>query len=207
MVILYMTDRAKSQVVMFMVALLLTLSLPTLAQSFSQRKVSGTPYDIYLDSFRSVASQGPGAGPLAMTSVQEWLEKANDIRYDHIEAYRLRSPEEVEASGYGDCKDKALWLFAKLSAAGAHNIQLVIGKKNSQAEEFHAWLYLTLGGCTYLLDPTANEPICEASDFGVDEYIPIYAYDHHGAYDYEIAGTGLTTSMQDPTQIPSVADP
>ena len=207
MVILYMTDRVKNQVVMLMVALLLTLSLPTLAQSFSRREVSETPYDIYLDSFRSVASRSPGAGPLAMASVQEWLEKANDIRYNHIEAYRPRSPEEVEASGYGDCKDKALWLFAKLSAAGAHNVQLVIGKKDSQAEEFHAWLYLTLGDCTYLLDPTANESFCETSDFGVDEYIPIYAYDHHGAYVYETAVTGLTSAVQDPTQIPSVADP
>ena len=140
-----------------------------------------------------------------MVLVREWTEKANDIRYDHIEAYRPRSPNEVEASGRGDCKDKALWLYSKLTAAGARNVQLVIGKKDNQAQEFHAWLYLTLNGQAYLLDPTLSGSVCEASDFGIDEYIPVYSYDRNGAYVYETTGTGPIFATGYETPMPSVA--
>ena len=184
---------------------LLLFSTPALAQFFSRQEVSHTSYDLYLDSFRSVASQASGAGPLTLDLVREWTEKANDIPYNHVEPYRFRSPEEVEASGYGDCKDKALWLYSKLSAAGARHIQLVIGRKDTQAGEFHAWLYLTFCGRTYLLDPTISGSISEASDYSADEYVPVYAYDRSGAYAYATEGDGSTLAINYQMAVPRIA--
>lgn len=200
-----MKDNSKSQAVVMAAVLLLILSTPAGAQSFSRREISQTPYDSYMGSFRTVASRGSGTGHLTMDQVQDLTERANDFRYDHIEAYKPQSPEGLEATGRGDCKDKAVWLYAKLAAAGAQNVQFVIGKKDSGAEEFHAWLYLTFNGRTYLLDPTFSSSASEASEFGADEYIPVYAYDTHGAYVYESANAGLSFDPRYQMPIPSVA--
>lgn len=199
-----MKGESRNQAVIAGTVLFLILSTPLLAQSIARHQVSQTPYDPYMGAFRTVAARGLGHG-LNMEAVKQLTEKANDIRYDHIEDFRARSPEEVEASGRGDCKDKALWLYSKLTAMGAQDIQLVIGKKDSRAQEFHAWLYLSLNGHTYLLDPTFSASVSEASDFGAEEYIPVYAYSANGSYVYDTAAAGMTSDPRYEMPIPSIA--
>jgi transglutaminase-like putative cysteine protease len=201
-----MKGRNQSQAAVVVAAILLVIpSIPASAQTFNRREVSQTPYDSYMGSFRTVAARGPGSGLLTMDQVQALTERANDFRYNHVEAYKPQSPEELEATGRGDCKDKAVWLYARLAEAGAREVQLVIGKSDSRAQEFHAWLYLKLGGRTYLLDPTFSGSVNEASEFGMEEYIPVYAYDSNGSYIYEGANTGLTFDPRYQMPIPSVA--
>jgi transglutaminase superfamily protein len=198
-----MREEAKGRVtVLVAVVLLMILSLPAVAQSLSRREVTSTPYDSYLGSFRTVASKGAGLGSLTGAVVHNLTERANDFRYEHIEAYRPQSPEQLEASGRGDCKDKALWLYAKLRAAGARNVQMVIGKKDTRSEEFHAWIYLTLDGRTYLLDPTFSSSVVEASEFGAEEYIAVYGYDGAGTYVYDTAAAGISFDPRYQTPMP-----
>jgi len=200
-----MKENNRNQAMMVAAVLLLVSVLPAQAQFSSRREVSQTPYDAYMGAFRSVAERGPGQGLLTTATVEGLTERAYDFRYDHIEAYRARSPEEVESSGRGDCKDKALWLYSKLAAAGARDMQLVVGKKDNQAQEFHAWLYLSFNGRTYLLDPTFSGSMTEVSEVGADEYIPVYAYDNHGSYIYETATAALNFDPRYQTPIPTVA--
>src|SRR5204862_8270892 len=110
--------------------LILGLSVPVFGQSIGRHEVARTPYDPYMTAFRRVVSRMPGQGSLSLATVEKLAEKAHDIRYDHLEDYLARSPEEVESSGRGDCKDKALWLYSKLLAVGARDLQMVIGKKD-----------------------------------------------------------------------------
>lgn len=185
-------------------ALLLVGAFPLLSQSLGRYPVSSTPYDPYLDTFREAAHRPVAARNLSSEEVGRLTEAAYDFRYDHAANYRPKTPQELEASGRGDCKDKAVWLFSKLAASGARDLHLVIGKKHLNADEFHAWLYLKMNGRTYLLDPTFSESAEPVSEFSADEYIPVYSYTGDQSFAYGTSGA-LAGDPRYQTAIPTVA--
>ena len=123
---------------------------------------------------------------MSVEQVGQWTREEHRIRYEHVGDYRWKTPKEVDSSWTGDCKDKALWLYAKLKEAGVRDLRLVIGRKDRGSRQFHAWLYLTLDGLAYLLDPTRSGDVWKQTEFGDDEYIPAYSFDGESAYSHGI---------------------
>ena len=162
----------------------LVLSVSVSAAVLPATEVRTTPYDPYLGVFRQIAARPASANAVTMDQVEEWTWKASKFDYSHDDDYHWKTPEQLDAAGAGDCKDKALWLYSKLHAAGAHDLTMVIGKKDAAATEYHAWLYLRLGGKTFLLDPTTDGRVWEVTDFGESEYIPVYGYMAGRAFAY-----------------------
>jgi hypothetical protein len=157
-----------------------------------------------MSAYHQVVARGEGAAGLpSLEQIENWTSQAYDIGYEHTDAYRAKTPEQLEAAGRGDCKDKALWLYAKLAGAGVEDIHFVVGKKDAMADEFHAWLYFKVQGRTYLADPTFSSSVQPASDFDRDEYIPAFSYSGEQAYAYQTAAASFDPRYQ--TSIPSVA--
>ena len=155
------------------------------AITLDKQVVSQTPYDAYLAPFHRVAESPPGAEKFTLASMEKWTRAAHRIRYERRGDRPWQTPEELEHSATGDCKDKALWLYSKLKAAGATSLELVIGKQNLFDSEFHAWVIARHANRDYLLDPSNRSSVWEISDFDWDEYVPFYSYDDSNAFCYE----------------------
>ena len=171
------------------------------SQSLDRYEVPASPYDSYMGAFKTVAARGSADRQITIDEVSHWTEEASSIRYEHLSAYEWKSPAEVDATGTGDCKDKALWLYAKLTEAGARDLEIVVGKKNSRSNEYHAWLYLTLGGRSYLLDPTYSGSVADLSEFRDDEYLPAYSYTASKVFAYRSAASSVA-GVNDPRYLP-----
>lgn len=153
--------------------------------TLEKQVVLQTPYDAYLGPFRAVTQAPAGNNKFTIDAMEKWTREAHRIRYERAGEYEWKSPEEVERTATGDCKDKALWLYSKLRAAGATALELVIGKQNLSDAEFHAWVIAVFEGRSYLLDPASRGSVWEMSDFEWNEYVPFYSYDARNAFAYK----------------------
>lgn len=166
--------------------ILILAAFPAAADSALVRKpVEDLAYLAYHAEVRSIVARNGSKEQLTMDSVEKWTRAASRIRYEQTGDYTWKSPEQVEADGSGDCNDKALWLFAKLRAAGARQIEVVLGKRELAAATYHAWVRLAMAGKTYILDPTESGVVWESGEFGPAEYVPCYSFDGSRTYAYE----------------------
>jgi hypothetical protein len=85
-------------------------------------------------------------------------------------------PEQTEKRGYGDCEDKAIWLYCKLIGEGITDIRLVIGKYKESSLLFHAWVFWFDGNRTFILDPSKYKNIRDIKNFPKGYYKPYYSY-------------------------------
>ena len=141
--------------------------------------VSATPFDVKLNSIGffneptlTYASTGHAQ------SIENLFLTARAFRYVHSAFNdRWQTAEETATKRSGDCKDKAVWLYAQLRRNGYHNVHLVIGKYRPNETVFHAWVTcVDESGNAYLLDPSLQKGPKEIWDFSEKLYRPIYSF-------------------------------
>jgi len=154
--------------------------------------VPSTPYDHQMTRIQPVlfskpASHDAASKSLSLAIVNHWIQDLRGIPYGFSAEWK--TPAEVETGSAADCKGKAVALYQRMHANGAHNVRLVIGKRSSMSRKTHAWLEWNNDGANYVLDPTLNWSACRAETVGRSSYIPFYAYS--GAKKYRAASLGL----------------
>jgi hypothetical protein len=145
-------------------------------------KVDSTPYDGQMTRVAQVVHR-----PSAMHSdrasfllLDSWMTALRSMPYEY--SPKWRTPREVLSTRMGDCKGKAVALYEKLRAHGAHNVRLIIGKHHVDDARTHAWVEWETAQGTLLLDPTFNWRATRTNDQDFSNYIPFYAYDGSRKY-------------------------
>ena len=152
--------------------------------------VPSTPYDHQMSRIQPVLYSQAAASEhsdLSLAIVNHWMTHLREIPYGYSSEWKL--PNEVESAPSADCKGKAVALYEKMQANGAHNVRLVIGKRSWTSQKTHAWLEWNVGGASYVLDPTWNWSATRAERMGSHSYIPFYAY--AGAKKYRAAAAPM----------------
>jgi predicted transglutaminase-like cysteine proteinase len=155
------------------------VSIPCRAQTVFFA-VRSTPYDRQMNRvsmvLRSNSLNRVGrVGPLSLMYVNEWLTNLRAIPYQYSKQWK--TPAEVNSAMAGDCKGKAVMLYARMRANGATHVRFVIGKHHVSDLKTHAWLEWDTTNGTYLLDPTFNWAVTRADENDPMTYIAFYAYD------------------------------
>jgi len=110
-----------------------------------------------------------------MTRIQPVLFTKSTAHKDGFSP-QWKTPAEVEAATFADCKGKAVALYQKMSSSGAQNVRLVIGRRTSTSRKTHAWLEWNTDSGSYVLDPTINWSAYRTAEVDSHSYIPLYAY-------------------------------
>ncbi len=118
------------------------------------------------DKVQAIAAASPDPATRAIAALRLVQD---ELRYVSLSmgdgGYFARPPEEVIASGYGDCKDKSLLLVVMLRRLGiAAEVALTdIDRGHDLPQEVpmpgvfdHAIVRLTIGGQSHWVDPTAS---------------------------------------------------
>ena len=146
------------------------------------RSTGGSPYERYMGPVKEVLGAA-AARDSEWDRVTELLRTARSFRYRHNEAYVANSPEVTGRTRTGDCKDKSLWLLAKM---GSDNARFTIGKLKADSDINHAWVYWQAAdGGWYILDPTHRSRPLAVEDVRRHEYIPMYSYADNGTYHHD----------------------
>lgn len=151
--------------------------------------VPSTPYDRQMTRIQPVlfTKGATHHDSLSLAVVNHWIQDLRGIPYGFSSEWK--TPSEVATGAAADCKGKAVALYHRMSANGAHNVRLVIGKRSWMSRKTHTWLEWTTDGASYVLDPTINWRACRAEKLGSSAYIPFYAY--AGAKKYRAASSTL----------------
>lgn len=146
------------------------------------RASGGSPYERYMGPVKEVLRQ-TARRDSEFERVSALLAEARSFRYRHSEAYVANSPEVTERTRIGDCKDKSLWLLAKM---GSGNARFVIGKLKSSSDINHAWVYWQAqDGAWYILDPTHRSRPLAVDRIRSNEYVPLYSYASNTVYHHD----------------------
>jgi|SRR5947209_12168996 len=150
--------------------------------------VQSTPYDHQMTRIRPVlaSSSDRKEENLSLGLVNNWIGNLRAIPYGF--SMEWKTPDEVRAGAYADCKGKAVALYNAMHSRGAENVRLVIGKRSWTSRKTHAWLEWSTANGTYILDPTINWSAFRADRAGRSSYIPLYAY--AGTQKFRAASTG-----------------
>ena len=141
--------------------------------------VTGTPFDAKLESIGFFNEPNVTAGSAGHTeSVEKLFLIAKSFRYAHDSFNdRWQTVEETASKRSGDCKDKAVWLYAQLRRNGYHNTHLVIGKYRAKDSKLHAWVTcVDESGNAYLLDPAVQRAPKDLWGLSRTFYRPIYSF-------------------------------
>lgn len=151
--------------------------------------VAATPYDNQMTRIQPVLASKPDQAKdgLSLNLVNHWIQGLREIPYGFSPQWK--TPEEVATAPVADCKGKAVALYQKMQAHGAHNVRLVIGKRTPTSRKTHAWLEWSTAGNTYVLDPTINWTAYRSEQLGNQTYQPLYAYS--GARKYRAVDAAL----------------
>src|SRR3954468_11580049 len=138
--------------------------------------VESTPYDRQMSRIQPVllTKTETSKQNLSLAVVNQWIQSLREIPYGFSPEWK--TPDEVESAPVADCKGKAVALYQKMQAHGAHNVRLVIGRRTPTSRKTHAWLEWTVEGNTYVLDPTINWTAYRSEDLASNSYRPLYAY-------------------------------
>jgi hypothetical protein len=150
--------------------------------------VRKTPYDHQMVrvSVALTVRCADRTGSLSPALVNQWMTELRAIPYHYSRSWQ--TPDEVDFAQVGDCKGKALTLYARMRNAGATNLRLVIGKRHVYDSATHAWLEWETSAGSYLLDPTFDEAPVKLSELDSMIYRPLYAYD--GLRKYRVFNVG-----------------
>ena len=138
--------------------------------------VKSTPYDNQMARIKPVltASQESGSHQISVGVVNEWMTDLRSIPYGFTTAWK--TPAEAQSGAPADCKAKAVALYEKMTARGASNVRLVIGRRTPSSRQTHAWLAWETPEGSYVLDPTFNYVATKADRVGSKNYVPFYAF-------------------------------
>jgi hypothetical protein len=143
-------------------------------------QAAATAYDGYMKRpVEEVLGQTASAKP-GMGDVKHWLGEDYRFRYVMRDPVTPSSPAVTEATRAGDCKDKALWLAAKMSDPA--DLVFVIGRARANSRINHAWLAWASGGYTWILDPTNCPYPLRADRLRRSEYLPEFFFTRYGTF-------------------------
>ncbi len=146
--------------------------------------VKATPFDakFKFDDAVSMTSQGvKGAAPEPLKLI---FFKAKQLRYLKDEGRdHWQTPRETEINGYGDCEDKAIWLFKRLRETGYENVRVVVGKLKKSFHQYHAWVeYTDEKGIAHILDASTQTRIWRRHEISSSYFVPFFSYDEKARY-------------------------
>jgi hypothetical protein len=138
--------------------------------------VPSTPYDRQMTRIQPVLVEKSEAAKdgVSLALVNSWIQGLREIPYGFTPEWK--TPEEVEKASAADCKGKAVALYQRMQAHGAHNVRLVIGRRTPSSRKTHAWLEWSTEGGSYVLDPTINWSAYRTTQIAGSDYQPLYAY-------------------------------
>jgi len=139
--------------------------------------VKTTPYDRQMARIRPVLTT-PGvhsSKPVSLTIVNRWMGDLRSIPYGFTTIWK--TPAETRSGQPADCKAKAVALYQKMTASGATNVRLVIGKRTPNSRRTHAWLDWDSQNVSYVLDPTFNWAALKMKQVGRGNYQPFFVYE------------------------------
>lgn len=146
--------------------------------------VNATPYDNQMARVRPyLANAGSQSRDISLYTVNQWMSGLRAIPYGFTPVWK--TPSETLSGAPADCKAKAVALYERMTARGAKNVRLVIGRRTPMSRQTHAWLSWETVSGTYVLDPTFNWSAARSSEVGSQNYVPLYAY--AGAKKYRAA--------------------
>jgi hypothetical protein len=161
--------------------LLLALAFTTLSSvsAFADAlmfTVKETPYDNQMSRIRPVLTAGENAGDhnISLNVVNAWMTDLRSIPYGFTRVWK--TPAEAVSGAPADCKAKAVALYERMTARGAKNVRLVIGRRTPTSRSTHAWLSWDTAEGSYVLDPTFNYSAARANQVGASNYVPLYAF-------------------------------
>lgn len=145
-------------------------------------RVAATPYEKYLEVVRVTLSRLP-AVRARFGRAAELVQTGYRIRYQRTRLYQPRAADEVERTGYGDCKDKAHWLADRL---GDDSVRFVIGRSYPHSSSNHAWVEWDANGTTWILDPTLHSAPRDRRLVPSGRFIPLWSYTKEGAWEHRV---------------------
>jgi hypothetical protein len=173
--------------------LLLAGLAPISSSCFAQsmfRPVAATPYDRQMSRIEPVLHMRSGVS--SALPVAAWMTALRAVPYQYSRAWR--TPAEVGLFQTGDCKGKAVALYAEMRKSGAQNLRVVIGKRHIFDTATHAWLEWDTSAGRFVLDPTFNDGPTRAALLDPMVYVPFYAFD--GAHKYRATGARVATRTE-----------
>jgi hypothetical protein len=143
-------------------------------------QAAATAYDGYMkrpveEALGQAASSKPD-----IREVKQWLGESYHFRYIMRDPVTPTPPAVTEATRAGDCKDKALWLAAKMEDPA--DVVFVIGRARANSRINHAWLAWASGGSVWILDPTNCPSPLRADRIRKGEYIPEFFFTRYGTF-------------------------
>ena len=143
-------------------------------------QAAATAYDGYMkrpveEALGQAASSKPD-----IREVKQWLGESYHFRYIMRDPATPTPPAVTEATRAGDCKDKALWLAAKMNDPA--DVVFVIGRARTNSRINHAWLAWASGGSVWILDPTNCPSPLRADRIRKGEYIPEFFFTRYGTF-------------------------
>jgi len=164
---------------LLLASLLLSLAASSVFADALLFTVDATPYDRQMSRIRPVltAASHSSANRVSLPLVNQWMSDLRSIPYGFTAVWK--TPAEAQNGAPADCKAKAVALYEKMTANGATNVRLVIGKRTSSSRQTHAWLAWESEGNSFVLDPTFNWSACTSGQVGRSNYQPLYAYAGH----------------------------
>lgn len=170
---------------------LLPGALPPGGRELALQPTTFTPYDRYLGSVRAVVAN-LDVHPGDMTLAVQLMKEGRRFKYCVSDPYRADPPALTEARRGGDCKSKALWLYASL---GDGDALFVIGKTQKRARNSHAWVYWRSDERWWILDCTERSEPIAADSISSDRYVPYYSYGRQGTYRHKATRLILTGGL------------
>ena len=144
--------------------------------------VSSTPYDRQMNRVYPTlaSSSAKSSGSLSLDEVNGWMAALRAMPYEFSPYWQ--TPTEVILAQTGDCKGKAVALYAQMVRHGAKYVRVVIGKRHIYHSSTHAWLEWDTSAGSYMLDPTFNEFAVRTAELDPMTYVPFYAFDAEHKY-------------------------
>ena len=139
--------------------------------------VKTTPYDNQMARIRPIltSDSSPPRHHISLGIVNFWMGDLRSIPYGFTREWK--TPTETESGAPADCKAKAVALYQRMQSYGATNLRLVIGRYTSTSRCTHAWVEWDTDSESYVLDPTLNWRAFPVRSFGLDSYVPLFAYE------------------------------
>lgn len=129
-------------------------------------------YEPYAQPIRSVINRLNNSDA-DFDRVCELMRQGRRFRYRMHHPYRASPPEVTEALREGCCKDKSLWLAARMND---DSIRYVYGRARKESHGLHAWLVWDSGGYSWVLDCTNYSRPLRKDLLPPDEYVSLYQW-------------------------------
>lgn len=136
-----------------------------------------TVYDQYLDKVKNELKKCDQN--ISFNKAARTLAEGQKFNYLLKDCYVPVSPNVVNKTKTGDCKDRALWILWKTRDK---NMRFVIGKYHLNNQINHAWVLWKYKNNYYIIDATRGGEILLVKNIDKSFYEPLYSYGVDGSF-------------------------